>query len=73
MKVILEFDLPEEDAEWRLHNHATELSVALREVQNMLRGLWKHAEQDGVTANSLINEIWDEFHAIAGAVMEATE
>lgn len=73
MKATLEFDLPEETQEWRLHTHATELSVALWQVQNMLRGYWKHADLEGMTAERLINDIWERFHDIAGAVMEATE
>lgn len=73
MKAILEFDLPDDDAEWRNQVHATELAVALWEVQQMLRELWKHADLDGMTADQLIDNIWREFHEIAGAVLEATE
>ena len=72
MKATLEFDLPEENHEWRLHTHATELSVALWQVEDMLRGLWKHADLSDKTADQLIDDIWREFHDIAGAVMEAT-
>lgn len=53
--------------------HATELAVALRDVQRLLREYWKHADLEGLAADQLIHKIWDEFHDIAGPVLEATE
>jgi len=73
MKAILEFDLPEDNHEWMTAVHATELSVALWEAQNMLRDLWKHADLSDKTAHQVIDDIWRGFHDIAGPVMEATE
>lgn len=73
MKAILEFDLPDDGHEWRTQIHATALAVALWETRDMLRTYWKHADLEGMTADDLIDEKWDRFHDIAGAVMEATE
>lgn len=73
MKAILEFALPEESYEYRLHVHAHELATALDDVRGMLRDKWKHADLEGMTADQLIDELWERFHDIAGAVMEATE
>lgn len=73
MKAILEFDLPEESYEYRLHTHAVDLSTALDDVRGMLRGYWEHADLEDVTANQLIDKIWDRFHDIAGPVMEAVQ
>jgi hypothetical protein len=75
MTAIHIYDLSDEDDRVE-HNHAMhaqEAIVALDEVQQMLRDLWKHADLSGETAEKLIDDIWREFHDIAGAVLEATE
>jgi hypothetical protein len=75
MTAIHVFDLsdPDDVADYTNAVHATAAIVALDEVREMLRGLWKHADLSGETADKLIDDIWREFHDIAGAVLEATE
>jgi hypothetical protein len=75
MTAIHVFDLSDPDDAMEHVNaiHARAAIVALDEVREMLRGLWKHADLSGETADKLIDDIWREFHDIAGSVLEATE
>jgi len=75
MKATLEFDLSDSDDrvsfdDWYYSRNAMN---ALDEVRHYLRSQWKHRDLSGMTADALIDEIWEHFHDLAGFVLEAME
>ena len=56
MKATLEFDMPEEQTEHRMHVMAGDWYCALREIDNRLRSLLKHGNPSHEAAD-LADEI----------------
>jgi len=75
MKATLEFDLSDEldELAYKEAFHARAMALALDKLHSYLRSQLKYRELKDVTANQLIEDIWDEFHEIAGFVLEAME
>ena len=75
MKAIHIYDLSDTDdiIEYTNAINGTKAIIALWQVQGMLRTYWKHADLEGMTADQLIDEIWEKFYDIANSVLEATE
>lgn len=60
-KAILEFKLPEEQAEWVIANKANDLHSALYEIANDMRDITKHAEYKTIEARELAENIKNTF------------
>lgn len=63
MKAILEFNLPEDDAEFYCATKGTDMLNALFEIQVELRKLWKYEELNE-DEWKMVERIRDSFHAI---------
>ena len=46
MKAILEFDLPEDTEDYRMHTQASGMYIALHDIQQFLRQKTKYADDD---------------------------
>lgn len=63
MKATIEFNLPEEDAEFYCATKGTEMLNALWEIQQELRKIWKYEElSDG--QYEMIERIRESFNSI---------
>ena len=63
MKATLEFNLPEDDAEFYCATKGTDMLNALWEIQQELRKLWKYEELNQDEWN-MVEKIRDSFHDI---------
>ena len=63
MKAILEFNLPDDQAEYDLCNKAQEMSHALNDVRNYLRNKVKYEEMPA-DKWELCDEIYQEFYRL---------
>lgn len=63
MKATLEFNLPEDDAEFYCATKGTAMLNALWEIQQELRKLWKYEELTDEQFK-MVERIRDSFHAI---------
>lgn len=63
MKAILEFNLPEDDAEFYYATKATDMVNALWEIQQELRKLWKYEELNE-DEWQMVERIRDSFYEI---------
>jgi len=59
MKAILEFNLPEDHEDYELLNNALNMSLALDEIRQYLRGQWKYQDPPDD-----IDKIYDRFFEI---------
>lgn len=64
MKAILEFILPEEEHDYKLAIRARDLSLALSDVQQLLRTYRKYKDLDEYTTIALVDEICEGFFEI---------
>jgi len=60
-KAILEFNLPEDQSEYKIANQARDMHSAIWEVYNILRSKHKHGEYKTKEARDLMEEIYREF------------
>lgn len=65
MKALLQFDLPEEQDQWKIHEEAMRLHSAIWDYAEWLRGICKHGNPDEHNAEAcraklyeLLNENW---------------
>jgi len=61
MKATLEFDLPEEDYEWKRAVRCGDVECAISDFKNNLRNYWKHGHEFK-TADEAIDKIYEELH-----------
>ena len=63
MKAILEFDLPEENAEYRLANKGGDYYSAISDIQDYLRSKIKYSDLQEKERKTF-NDFYDEFFKI---------
>ena len=59
MEVTLKFKLPEEREEYEAYYNGPSDSAALDELDNWLRGLWKHTDQENISIEEVRKRIWE--------------
>lgn len=58
MKVIYEFNLPEDQEEYNLHHQASKLHSAIWEYANWLRAICKHGDPDAYNADKCREQLY---------------
>ena len=57
MKAVLEFDLPEEQEEYKLHMEGPKYSLVLYDLDNFLRNKYKYEDQETITIEEVRNKL----------------
>lgn len=70
MKAILEFNLPEEEAEFESAKNGAKYFAAISEFQNELRKLKKYRGDIQGEKLALVEEITDRFYEITDGLVE---
>ena len=86
MKAILEFNLPEEDHEFKMAVAASDYQICLYDINQMFRKYVKYGEDDNfmekaddgtkkvMSPISVVDKLWDEFNEIlAGRNIDRSE
>lgn len=66
MRVLIEFNLPEESEEHRLAVNAGQMQMAIQDFGSYLRQLDKYVDHNGVDPDDLVSNMRDEFHRLLG-------
>ncbi len=59
MKAMLEFQLPEENEEYRLHYQASDLHCAVWDYADWLRNICKYQDPSKVTADACREKLYE--------------
>jgi hypothetical protein len=59
MKVKFEFNLPEENDEYKIHHHASDLYGAIWEYAEWIRGICKHGNPDEFNAEACRKKLYE--------------
>jgi hypothetical protein len=73
MKAILEFNLPTDNLDYDLANKRFHLYTALLGVRGALRNYAKYTDLEGVSAQEVIDDLWENFSKMAAGLLEDTQ